>query len=151
MAQKRIRRREYWHKRADKGISYVISNIDFEECRAIIQKMVKGFPTAEYRITYGECDCKGFRYRGSCAHVNFLSCLVDGKTATEKEASLICSTIVHSRQFKKYKAEIIEREGKVELLHIRAEVPDLPTTRVVEWYSGLPVITDINMKKGGAD
>ena len=141
----------YWAKRAANGVSYVITNIDEENCRAIIQKMKNGFPQAEYRVTDGECDCDGFRYRGSCAHVDFLSCVVDGNTTTLRNAKMISHMIVKARQFKTYKAEVIEINSRVTLLHIKAQVEGLYATRVIEWYSGLPVVTDINTEKSGTD
>jgi hypothetical protein len=138
-------RKQYWEVRADNGVSYILSEIDNENCNAAVRKIQNGFPAASYRIIEGECECRGFQYRGQCSHIGFLSCIVDGKEVSMSKARAICATVTAARDFKTFKAEVIEYDDQARLLHIQATAKDLPYMRVVEWYSGLPVVTDVNL------
>jgi len=137
-------RKPYWIHRADNGTSYVISNIDWDSCTASVSKMKDGFPDGRYMIASGACNCRGYSYRGKCSHVDFLSLIVDSREVPMQVAKAVCTAVVEGRSLKNFKAEVIETDGMVQLLHIQAKMRDLPETRVVEWYSGLAVVTDIN-------
>ncbi|MFH1739096.1 MAG: hypothetical protein ABIH23_08815 [bacterium] len=144
-------RTPYWATRADKGICYILVDIDWDAQSATVIKQKAQIPIQTYRIVDGACDCQGFQFRQNCSHVDFLSCVVDSIEVPMVKARAVCHVVVEARDFKTMTAEVLEADGLVYLLHIKAKMLNVPEMRIVEWYGGLAVVTDINPTEIGGE